>query len=263
MRVTILGCGSSTGVPVLGCDCAVCTSGDPKNHRTRASVYVESGNLKLLIDAGPDILQQALREKITDVNAVLFTHAHADHAHGIDDLRNFNFLGDRVLPAYMNAATEQELTERFGYAFLPPIAQYGWFRPALTPLRAEPGQTLTIEGQPVTVFAQHHGHHIEKPEPYITLGIRIGDFAYSTDVKKLPPESLAALRGTKIWVVDCLREEPAPTHAHLSQALEWIQEISPERAYLTHMNHSLDYHAFKSRLPAGVEPAYDGLTFTL
>ena len=247
MKITILGCGSSTGVPLIGCKCAVCTSDNPKNKRTRVSVYVESGDLRLLIDASPDLREQALKNNITDVNAVIFTHAHADHANGIDDLRSFNHLGNRVLDAYIE----------------PPIPAFGWFRPALQYHQLEAGQSVTIQGVKISVFKQIHGQFIERAEPYVTLGIRIGDFAYSTDVKELPEESLAALKGVRYWVIDCLRKEIAPTHAHLDLTLSWIRQINPERAFLTHMNHQLEYEALKKHLPPGVEPAYDSLSFSL
>lgn len=226
-------------------------------------MYVEVGDLRLLIDASPDLREQALKNNITDVNAVIFTHAHADHANGIDDLRNFNFLGNRVLDVYTDRGTYGELKERFGYCFEPPIPAFGWFRPALAYHQAEPGQTLNIRGVNIMFFKQIHGQFIERAEPYQTLGIRIGDFAYSTDVRELPAESLSVLKGVRYWVVDCLRKEPAPTHAHLDLTLSWIKQISPERAWLTHMNHSLEYHALKKHLPPGVEPAYDGLSFSL
>ena len=247
---------------MIGCKCAVCLSDNPKNKRTRVSVYVETGDLRLLIDASPDLREQALKNNITDVNTVIFTHAHADHAHGIDDLRNFNHLGNNVLDTYADQGTYQELHERFGYCFEPPIPTFGWFRPALVYKRLEAGQSINVRGVNITAFKQIHGQFIERPEPYTNLGIRIGDFAYSTDVKELPSESLAVLKGVRYWVVDCLRKEIAPTHAHLDLSLSWIKQISPERAFLTHMNHQLEYEELKKHLPPGVEPAYDGLTFT-
>lgn len=258
MKITILGCGSSTGVPVLGCKCAVCLSDNPRNKRSRVSIFVEEGDLRLLIDASPDLREQSLRHNILDVNTVLFTHAHADHVHGIDELRNFNYLGNRALDAYMDTTTYTDLKTRFSYCFEPPIPAFGWFRPALQYKRLEAGENITINGVNISAFKQIHGQFIERPEPYITLGIRIGDFAYSTDVKHLPEESLEALRGVKHWVVDCLREEEAPTHAHLAVTLTWIASIKPEKAYLTHMNHTLDYETLRKNLPQGVEPAYDG-----
>ena len=263
MKITILGCGASNGVPVLGCKCATCTSGDPKNKRTRVSVYVEMGDLRLLIDASPDLREQALRHNITNVNAVMFTHAHADHAGGIDELRNFNYLNDAVLPVYMDHPTYEELHGRYEYCFQPPHKQFGWFRPSLAYTPLEIGKTINIRGVNISVFKQIHGQFIERAEPYVTLGIRIGDFAYSTDVKELPAESLAALKGVRYWVVDCLRPEPAPTHSHLDLTLSWIKQISPERAWLTHMNHQMEYNELKKHLPQGVEPAYDGLSFSL
>lgn len=263
MKIIVLGCGSSTGVPVLGCRCEVCLSDNPKNKRSRVSVFIEKGDLRLLIDASPDLRLQALQNNITNVNAVLFTHAHADHAHGIDDLRNFNYLKDGVLDAYMDEVTYADLKSRFSYCFEPPIQAYGWFRPALAYKRLVAGESVNIQGEKVSVFTQIHGQFQNNTKPYITLGVRIGDFAYSTDVKYMSEESLKVLDGVKYWVVDCLREEEAPTHAHLALTLSWIERIKPEKAYLTHMNHSFDYEILRKRLPFGVEPAYDGLTFQL
>ena len=263
MKVTILGCGASNGVPVLGCGCATCLSPNPKNRRTRVSVFVETGDLKLLIDAGPDLRQQALAHNITEVNAVIFTHAHADHAHGIDELRNFNFLQNAVLDSYMDARTYSELHGRFGYCFAPPIPEFGWFRPALRYHPLEPGQRINVRGVIIEAFTQFHGTFMESPEPYVTLGLRIGDFAYSTDVKELPETSFKALEGVKYWVVDCLRPEPAPTHAHLELVLSWINRVNPQKAWLTHMNHHMEYEALRKSLPEAVEPAYDGLVLSL
>lgn len=263
MDITILGCGASSGVPVIGCNCATCTSESPKNKRLRASIYIEEGPLKLLVDAGPDLRQQALAHGINGVNAVFFTHAHADHTHGIDELRSFNYHTGGKLPCITNRVTMNELKERFGYCFEEPIPDFGWFRPALTPVLVEAGKTAEAHGVKLTTFAQTHGTFIDQKEPYITLGLRIGDFAYSTDARELPEESLAALEGVKLWVVDCLRMKEAPTHAHLEQSLEWIRRVKPKLALLTHMSHELEYDQLRKLLPEGVLPAYDGLRISL
>lgn len=263
MKVTILGCGASSGVPVIGCRCATCTSDNPKNRRLRASIYIETGDLKLLVDAGPDLRQQALTHDITGVNAVFFTHAHADHTHGIDELRSFNYHRNAKLPCISNQVTIAELKERFGYCFAEPIPEYGWFRPSLTPMLVEAGGEIDVHGVRIRTFAQTHGTFLNQPEPYLTLGLRIGDFAYSTDVRDMPEASFAALEGVKYWVVDSLRESPAPTHAHLEKTLGWIKRIGPKFAALTHMSHEMEYEALRKILPEGVVPAYDGLHFSI
>jgi phosphoribosyl 1,2-cyclic phosphate phosphodiesterase len=255
MRVTILGCGGSAGVPLIGCDCAVCCSSNPKNNRTRASILLQDADFALLVDAGPDIRQQSLRENIRHLDAVFFTHAHADHCHGIDELRSFNYLADKPLDCYSDRVTLAELKGRFGYVFLPPVP--GWYRAALTPhelqMQNAPQQIGPWE---VVVFRQQHGR-------VHSLGLRVGNFAYSTDVTDLDEAAFAALTGVDVWVVDCLRTEPAPTHAHLARTLEWIERVKPKRAILTHMSHEFEYESLAGALPAGVEPGYDGLVITL
>lgn len=255
MRVTILGCGASTGVPVVGCECAVCTSSDPKNSRLRASILIEQEGFRLLVDTSPDLRQQSLANNMSRVDAILFTHAHADHCHGIDDVRNFNFHKNGPVDCYADAETMAEIQERFAYAFQPPVAEYGWFRACLNPHLVEEG-THRIGPMDVQIFKQRHGR-------IHSLGLRIGYFAYSTDVNHLSEENFAALDGVKVWIVDCLRRTAAPTHANVDLSLEWITRVRPERAILTHMGHDFDYTAFSAELPRGVEPGFDGLTIEL
>ncbi len=255
VRLTILGCGASPGVPLIGCGCATCRSENLKNRRTRASVLIEQGGKRLLVDTSPDLRQQALRENFATVDAILYTHAHADHTHGIDEVRSFNFHAQAVIPAYGIAATRDELVQRFDYAFLPPMPEYGWFRPALE-WHVVPDEPITrqrIADMQVTLFRQQHGPRLT------SLGIRVGGIAYSTDVNHLDEAAFEALEGVEIWVVDCLTHHPVPTHAYLEQALAWIERVKPRHAVLTHMNHVLEYDALSAQLPNGVEPAYDGL----
>lgn len=259
MRVTILGCGSSAGVPMIGCPCAVCTSDNPRNKRSRVSILVEKGGTALLIDASPDLRQQALANNIRQVDALIITHAHADHCHGIDDLRSFNHLKNSVIPIYCGTKTQQELMTRFDYAFKPPIPEFGWFRPALIPHSVEIPSEKSIEIDENISFLpilQWHGKSI-------SMGVRIGDIAYSTDVNDLPEESLQQLENLDLWIVDCLRYEKAPTHAHLNLTLQWIERLKPKRAILTHMGHELDYDVLCGLLPSHVEPAFDGLQISL
>lgn len=253
IRVTILGCGPSGGVPLIGCDCAVCNSADPKNRRSRSSIAIASADTAILIDASPDLREQLLRAKLRRFDAVVFTHAHADHVHGLDELRSINYLTNKVLPAFGDEATLADIKARFGYAFegAKPIGGF-WYQPSLDPRPIDgPFRVGALTLRP---FVQGHGLYRQS-----TLGFRIGTFAYSTDVKDMPEESFWALEGVKVWVVDCLSAKPNPAHSHLDQTLAWIARVKPERAILTHMNHSLEYEALKRLLPAGVEPAYDGM----
>lgn len=250
MRVTVLGCGTSAGVPVIGCRCAVCTSDDPRNRRQRCALLVEQGGTTVLIDTPPDLRNQCLAACVERVDAILYTHAHADHVNGIDDVRALNFLMERPIDAYGDATVLARIRERFAYAFLDPEPGKGWWRPCLRPVPVE--GRFRIGELPVLPFEQRHGR-----SP--SWGFRIGDLAYSSDVDGLPEASLAALEGLEVWIVDCLRERPHPSHAHLARTLGWIAELKPKRAVLTHMNHEIDYQDFARRLPQGVEPGFDGM----
>lgn len=250
MRVTILGCGTSTGVPVIGCDCHVCRSDNPRNHRLRCSILIEVGSARLLVDTGPDLRAQALRAGIPAVDAILFTHSHADHLHGIDEARSFNIKRGSAIPVFADQTTLWHLETRFGYALHRADAERGWWRPALTPHRID--GPFVAAGIPVTPLRQRHGSGW-------TTGFRIGDFAYSPDVVELPPDTSAALEGLDLWIVDALRERPHVSHSHLDRTLGWIEQLKPRRAVLTHMNHEVDYAVWAEKLPPGVIPAHDGL----
>ncbi len=252
MKVNILGCGASGGVPLIGCDCAVCRSDNPKNRRQRASIVIEATTKTVLVDTSPDLHWQALDAKLSHIDAVLFTHAHADHTHGIDELRSFNYHKNAPIDCYADAATLAELQARFAYVFAAPIKEYGWFRPALQPHEITLGDVIQLDALRVQTFAQDHGR-------VQTMGIRVGDFAYSTDVKQLDETAFKALEGVETWVVDCLQDQPTPTHADLALTLHWIERVQPKRAILTHMSHYLEYEALNARLPAHITPAYDGL----
>ncbi|MEE8533971.1 MAG: MBL fold metallo-hydrolase [Alphaproteobacteria bacterium] len=254
MRVTILGCGPSTGVPLLGCDCAVCRSTDPRNRRRRSSIVVEEGATRILVDASPDLREQLLDAGVSRVDAVLFTHGHADHVHGIDDLRLINHNNDAPLDAWSDAPTLAEIERRFGYAFEPNAPGRGWYKPRLVP--REITGPFTVGDIDVTPFEQGHGDGV-------TLGLRFGPMAYSTDVNALSEDAFRSLAGVELWIVDCLRRAPNPMHAHLPLTLDWIRRVAPRHALLTHMNHDLEYHELREELPPGTEPAYDGMVIDL
>lgn len=257
MRVVMLGCGGSAGVPFIGCPCSVCTSDNPRNKRTRVSLYIEVDGRHLLIDTSPDLRSQALREDITKVEAVLYTHDHADHVHGIDELRSFNYLLGKPIPIYGSTETLEVLKRRFSYAFQEK-PQNQWYRPTLLPVAFGEGKVVEFDvlGVKVTAFEQSHGQGV-------SYGYRIGNFAYSTDTDFLSDSAFEALAGVDTWIVDCLRYQPAPTHAHLETTLRWIERLKPRQAILTHMTHEFDYDILSGELPSGVLVGYDGLQIHL
>jgi len=254
MRVTVLGCGTSSGVPQIGCGCAVCRSPDPRNKRLRCSILIEVGDVRILVDTGPDLRQQLLAADVGTIDALLFTHAHADHVHGIDDLRAINNNMMAAIPAHADAAVFARIRERFPYVFEGGHGSHGWWRPELAPHPIE--GPFEVGGVEIVPFAQKHGRGV-------SWGFRIGRFAYSTDTDGLDERAFAALRGTEAWIVDALRDRPHPSHAHLDLALQWIDRVAPERAWLTHMNHEVDHADWAARLPRHVRPAHDGLVIEI
>ena len=252
MRVTLLGTGASHGIPVIGCGCSVCTSNDPRNQRTRASALVEVGGRSFLIDTPPELRVQATRHGVRRVDAILYTHYHADHVNGIDDVKAFNAVLGGPVPCYGNRSTADALGERFDYAF----AGTPWvgFIPHLTFTVVErPFEALGI---PITPVELQHGR-------IVSTGWRIGGFAYLTDTNGIPPASLALLGGLDVMVVDGLRPRPHPTHFSISEAVAVARELEPRRALLTHLTHEVDHAAVSETLPPGVELAYDELAFEL
>ena len=255
MRVTILGCGSSGGVPILSATgWGACDPNDPRNRRRRVSILVEHNDTTLLVDTSPDLKHQLWDLQCFHLDAVLYTHDHADHVHGIDDLRPLNFVRKSPIPAYGTAETLDLISQRFGYIFSD--FDETIFRPSLDGRTFDYSGLFTVGGLEVTPFEQDHGFST-------TAGFRFGPIAYSTDVKTLSEAAFAALDGVDTWIVDCLHERPHKTHSHLEQTLAWIARVQPRRAILTHMSHWLDYETLARRLPAGVEPGIDGMVIDL
>jgi phosphoribosyl 1,2-cyclic phosphate phosphodiesterase len=254
MKVTILGCGASTGVPTIGPNWGACDPADSRNRRRRASLLIEVGAVAILVDMSPDLREQLIDAKVRRLDAVVMTHAHADHLHGIDDIRQLNRLMGAVIPLWGDAQTLAEIRQRFDYALLPPSAPGRFYQPALA--SNEITGPFAIESVPLVPFAQNHGYGT-------TLGLRVGPMAYSTDVTELDGTAFAVLAGIELWIVDCMRRTPHPTHSDLAKTLGWIRRVRPRRAVLTHMDHTLDFGTLNAELPPGVEPGYDGLVIEL
>ena len=262
LKFTILGCGSSGGVPRPALGWGVCDPNNPKNRRRRTSLLIErrqsGGVTRVLVDTSPDLREQLLDAEVDSLNGVLYTHEHADHTHGIDDLRGLFLKQRRVVDVYLDEYTGRMMRARFGYCFeSPPGSEYP---PIVREHRLTPGQPVTIEGQggPIAAlpFRQEHG---DIP----SLGFRFGNLAYSCDLSGLHAESLRALAGLDVWIVDALRYRPHPSHFSLADALSWIDRLKPRRAILTNLHADLDYKRLRAELPPNVEPAFDGMTLSL
>lgn len=260
LTVTILGCGSSGGVPRPGSGWGACDPAEPKNRRRRCSILVErsgaGGTSRVLVDTSPDLREQLISAEVPALDGVLMTHDHADHTHGIDDLRGLVLHTNKRIRIYADTPTETSLRQRFGYLFETPPGSY--YPPILDLDQITAGRPQTIEGAggPITAlpFRVEHGPNYE------ALGFRFGGLAYLPDVSLIPPAAMQAMAGLDVLILDCLRETPHPSHFHLAQSLETIAALRPRRAILTNLHVDLDYASLSRRLDGGVEMAFDGMT---
>ncbi len=253
LLITILGCGGSAGVPHIGGagDWGACDPAEPRNIRTRSSIIIEAPQGRILVDTGPDLRAQLLACQVPRIDAIVYTHAHADHVTGLDDVRLLNRIAGAPIPAFATAVTVAELERRFDYAFRPWTPP--WFnRPVFDMTTIAAGETIGTCGTRLRTFDQDH--HVMR-----SLGLRAGGFAYSTDVVRLDDAAFAALEGTDTWLVGCFQRAPHLTHAHVELVLEWRARLGIRRTVLTHMGNDMDWAWLRANLPADVEPAFDGL----
>lgn len=257
MQLTILGCGTSTGVPIPACRCEVCTSSNPKNKRDRCSALLtlDSGE-KILIDAGPDLRQQALRFEIDRIDAVLFTHGHADHILGVEDLRGYNYVHRKPIPCYANKHTQAKLEQQFDYIFNPDPEYQGGALVKLEMNDIRPFEPLELFGVEIEPFELLHG-------PNDVVGFKIGRIAYATDCNFIPERSKDLLRNVDYLILDGLRHEQHSTHFSIGEAVAMAQELGAGQTYLTHMTHTIEYETENAKLPTGIEFCYDGLVIEL
>ena len=253
ITVTFLGTGTSTGVPVVGCHCRICTSGEPKNKRLRQSVKIEAGGRQILIDTTPDLRTQLLRDPMPRLDFILFTHSHSDHLMGLDDIRPFNFRQREPIHAFANAMTAKAVRRAFSYIWND--SQIGGGKPQLE-LHEVEGR-FSHDGVDVTPIPVTHGD-------WTILGFRIGDFAYITDTNGIPPSSMRLLEGVKVLALDGLRPSPPhPTHFTIDEAIAAARAVGVPMTYLIHLTHDIDHDAFEATLPEGFKLAYDGLRLVI
>ena len=254
MKVRILGCGTSSGVPRIGNDWGSCDPAEPKNRRRRVSILVSDGDTRILVDTGPDLREQLLDAQVGTLDAVLWTHEHADHAHGLDDLRQLFHNGGAPVPAYASARCLRSLSARFDYVF-----EGKWGYPATVAAQILPAD-LMIGSIAVGHVEQPHGNITSTGLIFAQNGKRI---VYSTDFNDLTDDMVTAFEGVDLWIVDALRMRPHPTHNHLDRTLAYIERLRPKRAVLTHMDNSMDYASLRRQLPPHIEPGFDGMEIAL
>lgn len=254
ITVTVLGSGTSAGVPMIGCHCAVCESPDPKDKRTRCSIAVHYHNKNYLVDTGPELRLQAIAARLDRIEAVIYTHAHADHIFGLDDIRRYNTIIQRALPVYARAETMSILETAFPYAFVPMEPVEGLYRPELEPHLID--GPFDLDGLTWTPLPMAHGR-------VMVQGFRIGNFAYCTDCASISPQTRALMQGLDVLIIDALRPRPHPTHLSFTQAREIIADLKPKRAFFTHINHEMKHADIERELPPEIRACYDGLVLRI
>jgi phosphoribosyl 1,2-cyclic phosphate phosphodiesterase len=254
-QLLLLGTGTSVGVPVVGCGCPTCTSTNPRNQRTRSSVILGLPEGNLLVDTTPDLRTQLLRERVGRIHATVYTHDHADHLFGLDDLRIFSFYLGHPMPVWCEERVEARIRKSFDYAFMPELRTYAGGVPQMEIHRLAPGP-FHVLGQPMTALRLLHGR-LE------VLGFRVGNVAYCTDTNSIPPESWSQLAGLDVLILDALRPQPHPTHFSLDEAIAVARQLGAKRTLLTHLSHEVEHEAIGAKLPPGIALAYDGLRVPL
>lgn len=258
MRLTFLGTGTSFGVPQVGCRCAVCRSPDPRDRRTRCSIVVESERgTRILVDTAPELRLQLVTNRISRVDALFFTHDHADHTHGLDDIRALSMIRDAPLPLYGSQHTLDSLTRKFSYIFDDDVRPLpGTSKPEASMKVIAAGDAVRVADLEVKAAAVPHGHAE-------VLAYRFGPLAYVTDAKSVPPETLDLMRGAKVLVLNALLRTSHPTHLSIPEAVDVAREIGAERTFFTHLTHETSHADLESELPEGIEPAFDGMTIRI
>jgi len=254
MKVTLLGTGTSHGVPVIGCNCPVCLSSDPKNKRYRTSAYIQDGGVSLIIDMPAEYRLRAIEYGIDFVDAVLLTHAHADHTAGLDEVRRYNEIAGGKIPLYSTEEVNREVKQRFSYIFKD--TQEGGGKPKIELINVKPFEKFSVKSTEIMPLAVKHGC-------LDVLSFRINDFVYMTDVSEIPEKVFEYLKGVKVLVLDALRKEEHPTHFNLNQAIEAAQRIGAEKTYFTHITHRLEHAETEKELPDNIFMGYDGMQITL
>lgn len=255
-RITVLGCGTSTGVPMIHCRCAVCRSRNPKNKRLRASIWVETQGKSFLVDVSPDFRQQALTYKIPRIDAILMTHPHADHLGGMDEIRSYNFIQKSSIPLYGHDWTLSDLQKRFAYLFDGSYIEGGGVAKIDLHEFKLQDAALNIQGVKVIPLELKHGSQS-------VAGFRIGNFAYLTDCHEIPDKTLTRLKGLEVLILDCLRMSKHGTHLHFDAAIEYSTKIAAKKTILTHLSHDFDYQKHSKDLPKSIHFAYDGMIILL
>lgn len=252
MEIIILGCGSASGVPIIGCKCKICSERKPKNRRFRSSIHVKKGKTSIVIDTGPDFRIQCLENKINNLDAAIYTHSHSDHLLGIDDLKSFNFRKGGPTDVYFDPETAANVEEKFDYLFRSRLV-----RPNFSVVIAK--KNIFYDRKPFAIGDLEFLPIRQKHGATFSYSFRFENVAYSTDFSELFGQNLADLKGLDLWIVDCVGIKEYISHSNLKQTLNYIEKVKPKRAILTHLSHEIDYYDLSTNLPSNVEIAYDGM----